>query len=44
VGGRSAAVAGRGEMASPTNRQRDEVTHRPAAACVVRGADVVAGL
>jgi hypothetical protein len=44
VGGCSAAVAGRGEMASPTNRQRDEVTHRPVAACVARGADVAASL
>jgi hypothetical protein len=28
VGGRSAAVAGRGETTSPTDRQRDEVTGR----------------
>jgi hypothetical protein len=37
------AVTGRGETASPTDRQRDEVTHGAAAACVVRGADVAAG-
>jgi hypothetical protein len=43
VGGRSAAVAGRGETTSPTDRQRDEVTHGAAVACVARGADVAAG-
>jgi hypothetical protein len=42
-GWRSAAVAGRGETASPTDRQRDEVTHGAVAACVARGADVAAG-
>jgi hypothetical protein len=39
----SAAVAGRGETASPTDRQRDGVMHGVAAACVARGADVAAG-
>jgi hypothetical protein len=29
-------------MASPTDRQRDEVTHGAAVACDVRGADVAA--
>jgi hypothetical protein len=38
----SAAFAGRGETASPTDRQRDGVTHGVAAACVARGADVAA--
>jgi hypothetical protein len=36
------AVVGRGETAS-TDRQRDEVTYRAAAACIAHGADVVAG-
>jgi hypothetical protein len=40
---RSAAVARREEMASPMYRQRDEVTHGAAAACVACGADVAAG-
>jgi hypothetical protein len=38
-----AAVAGRGEAASSTDRQRDEVTHGAAATCITRGADVAAG-
>jgi hypothetical protein len=42
-GWRSTAVAGRGEMASPTDRQRGEVTHGVVAASVTRGADVAAG-
>jgi hypothetical protein len=40
---RLAAVTGRGETASPTDRQRDGVTHGAAAACVARGVDVAAG-
>jgi hypothetical protein len=43
VGGRSAAVAGTGETTSPTNRQRDEVTHGATVACIACGADVAAG-
>jgi hypothetical protein len=39
----SAGVAGRGETASPIDRQCDEVMHGTTAACVARGADVVAG-
>jgi hypothetical protein len=39
----SAAITGRGETASPTDRQCDGVMHGAAAACVARGADVVAG-
>jgi hypothetical protein len=37
------AVAGRGENASLSHRQRDKVTHGAAAVCVARGADVAAG-
>jgi hypothetical protein len=37
------AVTGRGETASPTDRQRDGVTHGATAACVARDADVAAG-
>jgi hypothetical protein len=37
------AVVGRGGTTSPTDRQRDEVTYRVAAACIAHGADVVAG-
>jgi hypothetical protein len=43
VGRRSAAVTGRGETTSPTDRQRDKVTHGATAACVARGADVAVG-
>jgi hypothetical protein len=39
----SAAIAGRGEMASTTDRQGDGVMHGAAAACVARGVDVAAG-
>jgi hypothetical protein len=39
----SAAVVGRGETASPTDRQHDEVTHGATAACVACGADGAAG-
>jgi hypothetical protein len=41
-GRRSAAVTGRGEMASPTDRERDEVMHGATATCVTRGADMAA--
>jgi hypothetical protein len=39
----SAAVTGRGETASPKDRQRDVVTHGAAAACIAREANVAAG-
>jgi hypothetical protein len=41
--GEMVPAAGRRETVSPTDRQRDGVTHRAAAARVARGADVVAG-
>jgi hypothetical protein len=37
------AVTGSGETTSPMDRQRDEVTHGAAAACIARGADVAVG-
>jgi hypothetical protein len=37
------AVMERVETVSPMDRQRNEVTHGAAAACVVCGADVAAG-
>jgi hypothetical protein len=42
-GWRSAAVAGRGETTSPIDRQRDEVAHGAATACVACGADLEVG-
>jgi hypothetical protein len=39
---RSADIMERGETVSPTDRQRDGVTHGAVAACVARGAEVVA--
>jgi hypothetical protein len=42
-GRRSVAVARRGETTPPMDGQHDGVTHRVAAACVARGADVAAG-
>jgi hypothetical protein len=40
---RSVAVTGRGETVSPTDRQRDGVTHGAAATCIAHVADVAAG-